>query len=186
MVIVTSCSILNLSASFLKSFSNSIIYFICDSSSWVNIKGLLLDLPKARQIGSWFWCILINMVRIDHHHSSLICLPPGFFWLCCALPYCPHSAAAPFEFFLKGAHWGFNCLYCIFLRWFQICDQNLIFFGMFFFIAIYIFFKYMILRQCASLYDNWDNLIISHQCISSYDNWDNFIYKFVVILDDLE
>ena len=90
------------------------------------------------------------------------------------------------KFFLKGAHWGFNCLYCIFSRWFQICDQNLNFFCMFFFIAIYIFFKYMVLCQCASLYDNWDNFIISHQSISSYDNWDNFIYKFVVILDDLE
>ena len=72
-------------------------------------------------------------------------------------PFPHHSAAAPFEFFLKGARWGFNCLYCIFSRWFQICDQNLNFFCVFFFIAIWIF-KMAIKKNMQKKFKFWSQI----------------------------
>ena len=58
-------------------------------------------------------------------------------------PHCyypPGTVLPPhLKFFLEGARWGFNCLYCIYSCWFQINDQNLTFLFMFFLIAIYRF-----------------------------------------------
>ena len=90
------------------------------------------------------------------------------------------------KFFWKGRVEVLIVYIVFFYADFKSAIKTWFFLACFFLSPFIYFFKYMFFRQCASLYDNWDNFIISHQSISSYDTWDNFIYKFVVILEDLE
>ena len=87
----------------------------------------------------------LKELKLSLQYWAYIC-QIWFFFTCTVLP--PHL-----NFFLKGARWGFNCLYCIFSCWFQIYDQNLTFLFMFFLIVIYIFLQlYVFSPMCILIW----------------------------------